>query len=166
MTLRNSGAKGPISVKEGGDFSWNLPEHPQSGRFSDEKLFLKNDQEGSPKWMEYLEFRRASKDVASEVIEFALRQQTQVASAFEKVRRSSMEKAILNNLRQLAAAADQFFLENGVDKVKLEQIVGPDKYIKKLNPVDGEDYSKLDLTQGVAPWKITSDSGITVAYER
>jgi hypothetical protein len=151
MILRNSGAKGPIIIKEDGDFSWNPPEHPQSGRFADGKLFLKSDQEASPKWMEYLEFRRGSKDVTSEVITFALRQQTQVAGAFEKVRRTSMEKAILNNLRQLAAAADQFFLENGVAKVKLEQLVGPDKYIKKLNPVDGEDYSKLDLTQGVAP---------------
>src|SRR5690606_24662738 len=68
MILRNSGAKGQIIVKENGDFSWNLPGHPQSGRFSDEKLFLKSDQQESPKWMEYLEFRRGSKDVASEVI--------------------------------------------------------------------------------------------------
>ena len=166
MILRNSGAKGPIVVKENGDFSWYLPEHPQRGRFSDGKLFLRNDQQASPKWMEYLEFRRGSKDVASEVIEFALRQQTQAAGAFEKIRRSSMEKAILNNLRQLAAAADQFFLEKGVDQVQLEQLVGPGKYIKKLDAVDGEDYSKLDLTQGASVWKITSENGITVTYER
>ena len=166
MTLRNSGAKGSLTIKNGGDFVWKLAERTQSGRFADGKLYLKSDQEGSPKWMEYLEFRRGSKEVASEVIEFALRQQTQVAGAFERVRRSSLEKAILNNLRQLAAASDQFFLEHGVDKVKLEQIVGPDKYIKRLTPVDGEDYSTLDLKQGASPWKITSASGITVTYER
>lgn len=166
MTLRNSGAKGPIVIKDGGDFSWNLPAQSQSGRFSDGKLLLKSDHADAPKWMAYLEFRRASSEVVSEVLEFALRQQTQVAGSFEKVRRSSLEKAILNNLRQLAAAADQFFLEQGVDKVRLEQIVGPDKYIRKLSPVDGEDYSKLDLSQGVGTWKITSASGITVTYER
>lgn len=166
MILRNSGTKGPIVVNEDGEFTWNLPERSQTGRFSEEKLFLKSDQQDSPKWMEYLEFRRGSKDVASEVLEFALRQQTQVAGAFERVRRSSMEKAILNNLRQLAAAAEQFFLEHGVDRVKLEQIVGPGKYIRNLNSVDGEDYSTLDLTQSVSSWKITSESGIIVTYER
>lgn len=166
MTLHNSGATGPITIKDGGDFIWSLPDRSQSGRFSEGKLFLKSDQEGAPKWMEYLEFRRESEEVASEVIEFALRQQTQVAGAFEKVRRSSMEKAILNNLRQLAAASDQFFLENGVRTVKLEQIVGPNQYIRNLTPVDGEDYSKLDLTQGASPWKITSKSGIVVTYDR
>lgn len=165
MTLRNSGAKGPIIIKERGDFIWNLLEHPQSGRFSDGELFLQNHQ-GSPKWMEYLEFRRGSKEAASEVIEFSLRQQAQAVGAFEKIRRSSMENMIRNNLRQLAAATEQFFIMNGVNKVTLEQIVGPGKYIKKLAPVDGEDYSKLDLTQGVTPWKITSKSGITVTYER
>jgi type IV pilus assembly protein PilA len=30
--------------------------------------------------------------------------------AFQKVRQSSQDKAVLNNARQLAAAADQFFL--------------------------------------------------------
>lgn len=166
MTLRNTGAKGPIAIKDNGDFSWSLPEQPQSGRFTEDKLLLKNDQKIVPKWMEFLEFRRASKDTANEVIESALRQQTQVATAFEKIRRSSVESAIRNNMRQLAAAADQFFLENGVDKVKLEQIVGPDKLIRKLEPIDGEDYSQLDLAQGTSIWKVTTKSDITVTYNR
>ena len=34
--------------------------------------------------------------------------------AFQKVRSTSQEKTILNNLRQLASGADQHFLENGV----------------------------------------------------
>jgi hypothetical protein len=79
-----------------------------------------------------------------------------------EARRSSRERAISNNLRQIAAAAELFFLMNGVKKVKLEQLVGSDDYIKKLISVDGEDYSKLDLTAGVTPWKIVSASGITV----
>jgi type IV pilus assembly protein PilA len=166
MTLRNSGVKGSLTISNDGAFIWNIPESSHTGRFTDGKLYLKNDQPESPKWMEYLEFRRGSKEEAGEVIEFALRQQNQVAGAFERVRRTSMEKAILNNLRQLSAAADQFFLEYGTHKVTIDQIVGPDKYIKKLNEVDGEDYTKLDLTQGATPWKIVSASGITVTYER
>ncbi|MBW8781797.1 MAG: type II secretion system protein [Verrucomicrobia bacterium] len=34
--------------------------------------------------------------------------------AFQKVRVASQDKAVLNNARQLGAAADQYFLENGV----------------------------------------------------
>jgi len=33
--------------------------------------------------------------------------------AFQKVRQSSQDKAVMNNMRQLGAAADQYFLENG-----------------------------------------------------
>ena len=37
--------------------------------------------------------------------------------AFKKVRDNSQTKAITNNLRQLASAADQYFLENGATSV-------------------------------------------------
>lgn len=166
MTLRNSGATGVLTIGETGDFVWKLPEGEQSGKLTADTLLLKNDQPGAPAWMQFLEFRRASKEQAAEVIEFALRQQSQMAGAFERVRRTSMEKAILNNLRQLAAAADQYFLEEGVRTVTFGQIVGPDKYIKKLQSVDGEDYQSLDLSASAKTWTITSESGIKVTYER
>jgi type IV pilus assembly protein PilA len=35
--------------------------------------------------------------------------------AFQKVRIASQEKAVLNNARQLASAADQYMMENGVN---------------------------------------------------
>src|SRR6187431_2878117 len=44
--------------------------------------------------------------------------------AFQKVRTSSQDKAVLNNARQLAAAADQYFLENGVSSVSQGSLVG------------------------------------------
>jgi len=166
MTLRNYGDKGKLALKQDGAFTWELTGHAQSGRFSDGKLFLKNDQEGTPKWISYLEFRKGEKEVASEVIESALRQQTQEANRIASVRRKYVENMILNNLRQLDAAAEQFFLENSVKTVKLDQLVGADKLIKKLTPVDGEDYGKLDLTQGVTPWKVVGASGITVTFDR
>ncbi|ACB75046.1 type II secretion system protein [Opitutus terrae] len=60
--------------------------------------------------------------------------------AFQKVRASSQEKAIVNNLRQLSSAAQQYFLENGVSTVAYNSLVGTDKYIKVINKVAGETY--------------------------
>ncbi|MFO8027761.1 MAG: hypothetical protein R6U56_08865 [Opitutales bacterium] len=60
--------------------------------------------------------------------------------AFQKVRTTSQEKAITNNLRQLASAADQYFLENGVTSVKTSELIGPNGYIRSFEPVAGETY--------------------------
>ncbi len=60
--------------------------------------------------------------------------------AFQKVRASSQEKAIVNNLRQLSSAAQQYFLEYGVTTVTYGELVGSDKYIKTIAEVAGEDY--------------------------
>lgn len=68
--------------------------------------------------------------------------------AFQKVRQASQEKAVLNNLRQLAAAADQHYLENGVLTARYEDLVGPTKYIRAINVVAGEDYRSLVFKQG------------------
>lgn len=64
-----------------------------------------------------------------------------LTGSFEKVRTTSRDKAVLCNLRQLAAAADQYCLENNGQVVeRLEELVGPTEYIKALNAVAGEDY--------------------------
>lgn len=63
-----------------------------------------------------------------------------LGSGFEKVQRSSQDKAVLCNLRQLAAAADQYFLEHGATVVRYEELVGPGNYLKSLRVVAGEDY--------------------------
>jgi type IV pilus assembly protein PilA len=67
--------------------------------------------------------------------------------AFQKVRTSSQDKAILNNARQLAAAADQYFLENGVSTVAQTNLVGAANYVKALNLVANETYP-TGYTQG------------------
>lgn len=167
MTLRNTGVKGKLTVAPDGGFTWEVTgEPPTKGMFQKERLLLKNVQEGAPKWLEFLEFKRADKDTANEVLEIALRQQTTALAAFAKVRENSVKTSVLNNLRQLAAAADQHFLEYGTTKAAFDQLVGPDKYIKKLEPVDGEDYSKLDLNQDNSEFKVTTASGVTVTYSR
>src|SRR4051812_31795859 len=67
--------------------------------------------------------------------------------AFQKVRTSSQDKAVLNNARQLGAAADQYFLENGVSSVLQAALVGPTAYVKALNLVALESYP-AGYTQG------------------
>jgi type IV pilus assembly protein PilA len=68
--------------------------------------------------------------------------------SFQKVRRSSQDKAVLNNARQLSAGADQYFLESGVSTVTLSDLIGPTTYVKALNSVAKETYP-LGFTQGV-----------------
>jgi type IV pilus assembly protein PilA len=60
--------------------------------------------------------------------------------AFQKVRSNSQDKAVLNNARQLSAAIDQYYLENGVSTVILSDLIGPTTYIKALNSVANESY--------------------------
>jgi type IV pilus assembly protein PilA len=68
--------------------------------------------------------------------------------AFQKVRQSSQDKAVLNNARQLSAAADQYFLENGVSTVASVDLVGATNYVKAVNTVASETYP-TDFTQGI-----------------
>ena len=68
--------------------------------------------------------------------------------AFKKVSQSSQDKAVLNNARQLSAAADQFFLENGVSTAASISLVGATNYVKAVNTVASETYP-TGYTQGV-----------------
>ena len=77
--------------------------------------------------------------------------------AFQKVRATSQEKTILNNLRQLASGADQHFLENGVTTVTSSALLGTDAYIKAMDQVASETYpspitsTMTSLTTGGTP---------------
>ena len=68
--------------------------------------------------------------------------------AFQKVRQSSQDKAVMNNARQLSAAADQYYLEQGVSIVTQGSLVGATNYVKALNLVANETYPD-SFTQGV-----------------
>ena len=83
--------------------------------------------------------------------------------AFQKVRQASQEKAVLNNLRMLNAAADQYYLEKGVDTATYDDLVGPDKYIRRLMPVAGENYRQLQFRQG-QPLRVRLPGGRMVVY--
>jgi type IV pilus assembly protein PilA len=47
---------------------------------------------------------------------------------------------VLNNARQLSAAADQYYLENGVSTVASANLVGATSYVKAINTVAKETY--------------------------
>lgn len=64
----------------------------------------------------------------------------EVIQSFQEQRRTSQEKAMHNNAKMLRAAADQYFLENGVSSVATSKIIGPGTYIKRLLNVAGETY--------------------------
>ena len=67
--------------------------------------------------------------------------------AFQKVRRASQDKTVLNNARQLSAAADQYYLENGVSSVSINNLIGTSNYVKALNLVANETYP-VGFSQG------------------
>ena len=60
--------------------------------------------------------------------------------AFQKVRVASQDKAVLNNARILAAAADEYFTAMGTSTVLFTSLVGSSAYVKSFSAVAGETY--------------------------
>ncbi len=86
--------------------------------------------------------------------------------AFQKVRATSQEKAVTNNLRQFASAAQQYMLDEGVTSVGYSDIVGTGLHISTIEPVAGEDYTGITATQGDTQIALTVPGmgGETVSY--
>jgi type IV pilus assembly protein PilA len=68
--------------------------------------------------------------------------------AFQKTRQTSQERAVLNNVRQISGAADQYYMEHGATVVAVGELIGPDKYMRVFATVAAEHYPS-DYTQGV-----------------
>ncbi len=83
--------------------------------------------------------------------------------AFQKVRVASQDKAVLNNARQMSAAADQYYLENGASYANSSSLVGATNYVKALNTVASEIYP-TDYTQGVTITITGVASARTITY--
>ena len=83
--------------------------------------------------------------------------------AFQKVRATAQDKAVLNNLRQIGAAADQYFIDFGTGTAELTSLVGSSNYIKAIYTVANESYPP-DLTQGITI-TVTNIAGVrTITY--
>ena len=74
------------------------------------------------------------------------------------------QRSILNNLRQLAAARDQFIRDEGRVPLSSAELVGYTRYVKRYLAVDGEDYRSVSLIPG-QPMTITTASGLTVTFD-
>lgn len=87
--------------------------------------------------------------------------------AFQKVRTSAQQKAVLNNLRQLGAAADQYFLETGKSVCGYRDLVGTgaNQFIRELRPVAGEDYTKLMFRKGQSQITVILGNGTPVTFD-
>lgn len=82
--------------------------------------------------------------------------------AFQKVRVQSKEKAITNNLRQIASAGQQYILEEGVTEVSYNKLVGD--YFAEIQSVDGEDYTQIVISEEGGVIEVTTDSGESITY--
>lgn len=82
---------------------------------------------------------------------------------FQKVRTATQDKAVINNARQLAAASDQYLMENGGSTVAFANLIGPTNYVKTFATAASETYP-TNFTAGVTI-TITGVAGLrTITY--
>lgn len=86
--------------------------------------------------------------------------------AFNKVRKTSQDKTITNNLRQLYSAAQQYFLETGETTVGYSALVGTtdSNYIKNIATAAGEDYTALTIDSTDTDVTVKKADGNDVTY--
>jgi prepilin-type N-terminal cleavage/methylation domain-containing protein len=83
--------------------------------------------------------------------------------AVNKLRQTAQDQKVLNNAKQLAVAADLYYLEHGVSTVTLDKIVGPTASMKTLEIIANETYPKV-FNQG-SPIIVTGIAGSrTITY--
>jgi type IV pilus assembly protein PilA len=81
----------------------------------------------------------------------------------QKIRIASQDKAVLNNARQLASAAQQYYQEMGADSVLVSELVGSTKYVKVINLVANEVYP--DTLYAATPVTVLGVAGLrTITY--
>jgi hypothetical protein len=74
-----------------------------------------------------------------------------------------IKEGITRNLRMLAAAADQYYLENGRSTATYDDLVGPTRYVGALDIRAGENYRAVQFVQG-RTMQVTTSSGHNVNY--
>jgi type IV pilus assembly protein PilA len=86
--------------------------------------------------------------------------------AFSKVRQQSRVKAVLNNMRQLATASQEYMLEKGATQAAYSDLVGTgtDYYIHNLTPVIGESYASVTVGPATTQISVSNSAIGTVTY--
>ena len=87
--------------------------------------------------------------------------------SFSVVRQRSREGAIMNNLRQYFAAAQQYMTAQGAASCGYTDVVGTDTdfQLHILAPVAGEDYTALTVAQTDTQMSISAATFGTVVYK-
>lgn len=146
-----------------------------SGTGADTRFMLATKAAGSSRWLklgqEFAGYTIAAYEPKTDLLDLTrdgktlrvkLKDSTKIQSVAVEPP-PAVQKAILNNLRMLAAAADQFYLENGVATVTYDQLVGPTKYVKQINVQDGENYRAIEFKQGKV-MEVTTSGGFKMRY--
>jgi type IV pilus assembly protein PilA len=86
--------------------------------------------------------------------------------AFAKVRQQSRVKAVLNNLRQLASASQEYMLEKGATQAGYTDLVGTstDNYIHSITPIVGESYTSITFAPTTTQISVSNTALGTVSY--
>ena len=83
--------------------------------------------------------------------------------AFNKVRQTSQDKAIVNNLREITSAAQQYMMQEGAAIVTLDNIVGKDLHFSGLSSIADETYDFTILTNTTR--LTTTINGRVISYD-
>lgn len=78
---------------------------------------------------------------------------------------AAVANAVRANLRLLAGTARRYQLERGATTVTYADLVGPDKLIRELRPVAGENYGSLVFSPGATSLTVTLANGTPVSAE-
>lgn len=84
--------------------------------------------------------------------------------AFQKVRQTSQKKTMINNLRQLASGADQYFLEEGLTTVTSAELIGNNNYVKAIDKVADETYTSPLTTATTALTATASSVSASITF--
>lgn len=82
--------------------------------------------------------------------------------AFSKVRANARTKTIVNNLRQVAAAGQQYMLEQGVSSASYSSLAPT--YFNTITPVAGEAYTALVVNDTGGTLTVTMSNGTSVTF--
>lgn len=83
--------------------------------------------------------------------------------AFNKVRQDARAKTILNNLRQVASAGQQYLLDKGVTTASYSQLRNDGRF-PDIKPVASEVYTSLTVSQGGTKLVATAAGNQRVVY--
>ncbi|HTB63272.1 MAG TPA: hypothetical protein VK737_06750, partial [Opitutales bacterium] len=77
------------------------------------------------------------------------------------------KKAITNNLRLIASAAQTYMMDKGLTQASYNDVVGTttDDYIRSLTPVVGEDYTGINIHIDTTEVAIVAPDGTMATYD-